>query len=86
MIALERLSPLERAAFLLHDVFGLPLSEVAGTLDRDPGAVRQLAVHARKHVQADSPNSSHERNARLHSPRSLAHQLPRQNMAGRLKG
>src|SRR6185369_13521649 len=44
MLALERLSPLERAAFLLHDVFGMPLDEVAVTLHRDAGAVRQLAV------------------------------------------
>jgi RNA polymerase sigma-70 factor (ECF subfamily) len=34
MLALERLSPLERAAFLLHDVFGVPLAEVAATLER----------------------------------------------------
>ena len=38
MLALERLSPLERAAFLLHDVFGLGFDEVAATLDRDPAA------------------------------------------------
>lgn len=55
MLALERLSPLERAAFLLHDVFGVALSEVAGTLDRDAGAVRQMAVRARKHVQTARP-------------------------------
>ena len=55
MLALERLSPLERAAFLLHDVFGVALSEVAATLDRDPAAVRQLAVRARKHVRAERP-------------------------------
>jgi len=55
MLALERLSPLERAAFLLHDVFGIALNEVAGTLDRDAAAVRQLAVRARKHVQAARP-------------------------------
>jgi RNA polymerase sigma-70 factor (ECF subfamily) len=55
MIALERLSPLERAAFLLHDVFGVPLTEVADTLERDPAAVRQLATRARRHVQADRP-------------------------------
>jgi RNA polymerase sigma-70 factor (ECF subfamily) len=55
MMALERLSPLERAAFLLHDVFGVPLNEVARTLDRDAGAVRQLAVRARKHVRATRP-------------------------------
>lgn len=55
MVALERLSPLERAAFLLHDVFGLPMGEVAETLERDAGAVRQLAVRARHHVQAARP-------------------------------
>jgi RNA polymerase sigma factor (sigma-70 family) len=55
MMALERLSPLERAAFLLHDVFGIPLHEVATTLKRDGAAVRQLASRARKHVQADRP-------------------------------
>jgi RNA polymerase sigma-70 factor (ECF subfamily) len=55
MVALERLSPLERAAFLLHDVFGVPLNEVAQTLDRDAGAVRQLAVRARRHVHAARP-------------------------------
>lgn len=55
MMALERLSPLERAAFLLHDVFGVPLAEVATTLDRDATAVRQLAVRARKHVQEARP-------------------------------
>ncbi|WBO23227.1 sigma-70 family RNA polymerase sigma factor [Sphingomonas abietis] len=55
MLALERLSPLERTAFLLHDVFGVPLSDVATTLDRDDAAVRQLAVRARRHVQAARP-------------------------------
>ncbi|WP_424810535.1 sigma-70 family RNA polymerase sigma factor [Roseococcus sp. YIM B11640] len=55
MLALERLSPLERAAFLLHDVFAVPLEEVATTLDRDAPAVRQLAVRARRHVQEARP-------------------------------
>ena len=55
MLALERLSPLERAAFLLHDVFGVALDEVATTLKRDAAAVRQLAVRARQHVQAARP-------------------------------
>ncbi len=55
MLALERLSPLERATFLLHDVFGVALSEVAGTLDRDAAAVRQMAGRARKHVQTARP-------------------------------
>jgi len=55
MMALERLSPLERAAFLLHDVFGVALDEVAATLGREAPAVRQLAVRARKHVQDARP-------------------------------
>ncbi|KAB0266020.1 RNA polymerase sigma factor SigJ, partial [Microvirga brassicacearum] len=55
MLALERLSPLERAAFLLHDVFGLPLDEVARTLGRQAPAVRQLAARARRHVQSARP-------------------------------
>lgn len=55
MLAMERLSPLERAAFLLHDVFDMALSDVAKTLDREPAAVRQLASRARKHVQHARP-------------------------------
>lgn len=55
MMAMERLSPLERAAFLLHDVFDTPLTEVAATLGREPAAVRQLAARARKHVQHARP-------------------------------
>ncbi|HKD43744.1 MAG TPA: sigma-70 family RNA polymerase sigma factor, partial [Myxococcaceae bacterium] len=51
MLALERLSPLERAAFLLHDVFGLGFEEVAATIQRDPAACRQLANRARSHVR-----------------------------------
>ncbi|GLU32960.1 sigma-70 family RNA polymerase sigma factor [Trinickia caryophylli] len=55
MLALERLSPLERAAFLLHDVFGLDFDEVAATIQRDPAACRQLAVRARTHVRESRP-------------------------------
>ena len=55
MLALERLSPLERAAFLLHDVFGVEFDEVAKTIDRDPAATRQLAARARTHVRDARP-------------------------------
>ncbi len=51
MLALERLSPLERAALLLHDVFGQPFEEIAETLDRDVAACRQLAARARRNVR-----------------------------------
>lgn len=53
MLALERLSPLERAAFLLHDVFDLDFDEIATRLQRTPAAVRQLASRARQRVKAD---------------------------------
>jgi RNA polymerase sigma-70 factor, ECF subfamily len=55
LMALERLSPLERAAFLLHDVFGLDFEEIAATIEREPAACRQLASRARAHVRADRP-------------------------------
>ncbi|HEY6991499.1 MAG TPA: sigma-70 family RNA polymerase sigma factor [Bryobacteraceae bacterium] len=55
MLALERLSPLERAAFLLHDVFGVSFEEIAETVGREPAACRQLASRARAHVRAERP-------------------------------
>jgi RNA polymerase sigma-70 factor (ECF subfamily) len=55
MLALERLTPLERAAFLLHDVFGLSFSEVAATIGRDPANCRQLASRARHHIRSERP-------------------------------
>jgi RNA polymerase sigma-70 factor, ECF subfamily len=58
MMALERLSPLERAAFLLHDVFGVGFDEIAETIGRAPAACRQLASRAREHVRAARPRFS----------------------------
>ena len=55
MLALERLSPLERAAFLLHDVFDLDFDEIGHRLERSPAACRQLASRARNHVKTDHP-------------------------------
>jgi RNA polymerase sigma-70 factor (ECF subfamily) len=55
MLAMERLSPLERAAFLLHDVFELDFDEIATTVERDAAACRQLASRARRNVQAARP-------------------------------
>jgi len=61
MLALERLSPLERAAFLLHDVFGLSFEEVGATVQRAPAACRQLAARARAHVREARPRFQVER-------------------------
>jgi len=55
MMALERLSPLERAAFLLHDVFGVNFEEIAEVIGREPATCRQLASRARTHVRAARP-------------------------------
>lgn len=55
MLTLERLSPLERAAFLLHDVFELEFAEVAHALDRNEATVRQLASRARTHLRSQRP-------------------------------
>lgn len=61
LFALERLSPLERAAFLLHDVFDVGFDEVAETLGRDSAACRQLAKRARAHVRQARPRFRLER-------------------------
>jgi RNA polymerase sigma-70 factor (ECF subfamily) len=55
MLVLERLSPLERAAFLLHDVFGQSFEEVSAAIQRDEAACRQLAARARAHVREAKP-------------------------------
>ena len=53
LLLLERLSPLERAAFLLHDVFDMDFDTVAEVLESSPAACRQLAVRGRQHLQQD---------------------------------
>ncbi len=55
LVVLERLSPAERTAFLLHDVFDLPFEKVAAVVGRSPAAVRRLAARARAHVEAGKP-------------------------------
>jgi RNA polymerase sigma-70 factor (ECF subfamily) len=54
MVVLDRLSPAERVAFVLHDSFSVPFEEIAPILDRTPAATRQLASRARRKVQASS--------------------------------
>lgn len=51
LVLLDRLSAAERAAFILHDVFGVPFDEVAGALDREVDACRQLASRARRKLR-----------------------------------
>ncbi len=55
LVTLERLSPLERGAFLLHDVFDMDYGDVASALGRSEEACRQLAARARQHVRDERP-------------------------------
>ncbi|MGF1570522.1 MAG: sigma-70 family RNA polymerase sigma factor [Nodosilinea sp.] len=55
MLALERLSPLERAVFLLHDIFGMGYDDVASAIDREAVTCRKLVSRARNHIQAARP-------------------------------
>jgi RNA polymerase sigma-70 factor (ECF subfamily) len=58
LLILDQLSPLERAAFLLHDVFDFSFSEIATALKRSEVACRQLAARARAHVRATRPRGA----------------------------
>lgn len=58
MAVLERVTPLERAVFILHDVFAYPLDEVAEVIERSAAATRQLAKRARDHVEEGRPRFS----------------------------
>jgi RNA polymerase sigma-70 factor (ECF subfamily) len=54
LVVLEQLSPAERTAFVLHDVFQISFDEIASIVGRSPAAVRQLASRARRHVRAEA--------------------------------
>jgi RNA polymerase sigma-70 factor (ECF subfamily) len=55
LIVLETLTPAERLAFVLHDVFALPFDEIGMVVDRSPDAARQLASRARRRIRASAP-------------------------------
>jgi RNA polymerase sigma factor (sigma-70 family) len=58
LVVLQRLSPAERVAFVLHDMFDLSFEEIAPILDRTPEAARQLASRARRRVRGDDSTTS----------------------------
>ncbi len=70
LLLLERLSPVERAVFLLHDVFDYRYEEIAAIVDKTPDNCRQIAVRARRHVDE-------------HRPRFEASRQERERLAGR---
>ncbi|HWM73967.1 MAG TPA: sigma-70 family RNA polymerase sigma factor [Nocardioides sp.] len=55
MVVLERLTPAERLAFVLHDMFAVSFDEIAALIERSPAAARQLASRARRRVQDHAP-------------------------------
>jgi RNA polymerase sigma-70 factor (ECF subfamily) len=57
LVVLENLSPAERVAFVLHDMFGVPFSEIGEIAGRTPDAARQLASRARRRVRGSAPPS-----------------------------
>jgi RNA polymerase sigma-70 factor (ECF subfamily) len=67
LVVLETLSPAERLAFVLHDMFGMPFEEIAPIVERSAAATRQLASRARRRVRGVEPeataeNLAHQRN------------------------
>ena len=75
LAVLEQLSPAERTAFLLHEVFDMPFGEVAEVVGRTPEAVRQLASRARRHVTSERPRyaaSPDEHDRAVRNPEKLA--------------
>ncbi|MCX5132362.1 RNA polymerase sigma-70 factor [Streptomyces sp. NPDC060011] len=64
LLLLERLSPLERAVFVLREVFGFGFGDIATAVGRSDAACRQLAVRARRHMDAGRPRFEVDRRAR----------------------
>jgi RNA polymerase sigma factor (sigma-70 family) len=67
LVVLDALSPAERLAFVLHDMFAVPFDEIAPIIERSPAATRQLASRARRRVQAATPSPD----ADVHSQREI---------------
>jgi RNA polymerase sigma-70 factor (ECF subfamily) len=65
LLVLESMTPAERVAFVLHDVFGVPFDEIAETVGRTPAACRQLAASARRRIDVErarrAPRAEHDR-------------------------
>jgi RNA polymerase sigma factor (sigma-70 family) len=66
LVVLETLTPAERLAFVLHDMFAMPFDDIAAIVDRSPAATRQLASRARRHVQGASTDVDADRSRQRH--------------------
>jgi len=84
LTVLEQLSPAERTAFVLHDVFDLPFDEVATVVGRRPEAVRQLASRARRHVRGAGPRFTASRDEHDRAVRAFASAVAEGDLEGLL--
>jgi RNA polymerase sigma-70 factor (ECF subfamily) len=82
LTVLEQLSPAERTAFVLHDVFDVPFGEIAEVVGRTPEAVRQLASRARRHVKRESPRFAASRDEHDRAVRAFAQAVGEGNLEG----
>lgn len=82
LVVLQQLTPAERIAFVLHDMFDLPFDEIAPIVDRSPDAARQLASRARRRVQGKSNPDE----AQLADNRSIVSAFLTASRTGDLRG
>ena len=82
LTVLEQLSPAERTAFVLHDIFDMPFGEVAEVVGRTPEAVRQLPSRARRHVRRESPRFATSRDEHDRAVRAFAQAVAEGNLEG----
>ena len=82
LTVLEQLSPAERTAFVLHDVFDMPFGDVADVVGRTPEAVRQLASRARRHVTSEGPRFAASRDEHDRAVRAFAQAVGEGNLEG----
>ncbi len=86
LVVLDRLTPAERVAFVLHDMFGVPFGEIAGITGRSPDAARQLASRARRRVHGEdaAPAGTAASGERLARQRTVAEAFLAASRAGDL--
>jgi RNA polymerase sigma-70 factor (ECF subfamily) len=82
LTVLEQLSPAERTAFVLHDVFDVPFGDVAEVVGRTPEAVRQLASRARRHVKRQGPRFAASPDEHDRAVRAFARAVAEGNLEG----
>jgi RNA polymerase sigma-70 factor (ECF subfamily) len=85
LLVLERLSPIERAVFLLHDVFGYEFGEIASIVERSAENCRQIAVRARRHVREHRPRFEPSREERDRLADSLIAAMSQGDVDGLVK-